>query len=57
MQLVELRERGIEVGLVEDFGAVDQVAFDGEDLDHPPFSIEPSCEVPFRHCVTTAPSR
>ena len=40
MQLVELRERGIEVGLVEDFGAVDQVAFDGEDLDHPPFGIE-----------------
>ncbi len=34
-ELVESRERGVEVCLVEDFAAADQVAFDRQDVDRP----------------------
>ena len=34
-EFVEPRERGVEVCLVEDFAAVDQVAFDRHDVDRP----------------------
>ena len=40
LELVESRERGVEVCLVEDFGAVDQIAFDGHEVDDPPLGVE-----------------
>ena len=39
-ELVEPRERGVEVCLVEDLAAVDQVAFDRHKVDHPPLGVE-----------------
>ena len=39
-ELVEARERGVEVGLVEYFEAVDQVAFDRQKYDRPPLGFE-----------------
>ncbi len=55
MQLVEPRERGVEVCLVEDLGAVDQVAVDRENADIRHSASKPSGEVPMRTWVTTAP--
>ena len=40
LQFVEPRERGVEVGLVEDFAAVDPVAVDRQKLNHPPLGVE-----------------
>ncbi len=39
-ELVEPRERGVEVCLVEEFGATNQIAFDGHELDDPPLRVE-----------------
>ena len=44
----ESRERGVEVGLVEKFAAVDQVAFDREEVDHPPLGVEALLRGPMR---------
>ena len=40
LQLIEPRERGVEVCLVEHLAAVDQVAFDRQEVDHPPLGVE-----------------
>jgi len=40
IELVEPRERGIEVGLVERLDAADQIAFNRVDIDHPPLGVE-----------------
>ena len=40
MQFLEARERGVEIGLIEYFTAVEQVAFECEQNDFPPFGIE-----------------
>lgn len=40
MVLVEPWERGFEVCLVEHLAAIDQVAFDREDVDHPSLGVE-----------------
>ena len=40
LQFLKPRERGVEVCLVEDFAAADQVAFDREEVDHPPLGVE-----------------
>ena len=55
VELVEPRERGVEVGLVEHLAAVDQVAFDRHDVDLRHSASKPSCEVPLDTQVTTAP--
>ena len=39
-EFVELRKRGIDIGLVENLGAAYQVAFDRHDLDQPPLCVE-----------------
>ena len=39
-EFVESGECGVEVCLVEDFAAVDQVIFDRENVDHSPLSVE-----------------
>src|SRR6516225_3332608 len=39
-QFVKARERGVKVCLVEDFAAASQVAFDREEVDHPPLGVE-----------------
>ena len=39
-ELVEPRERGVEVCLVEEFDAVDQVAVDRRETDLPPLGLE-----------------
>ena len=39
-ELVEPRERGVEVCLVEELAAADQIAFDGQDFDDPPLGVE-----------------
>ena len=46
VELVESRERGFEVGLVEDFAAVDQVAIDVRRTILLHSASKPSCEVP-----------
>ena len=47
-ELVEPRERGVDVGLVEKFAAVDQVAVDGQEVDHPPLGREAVGRGPMR---------
>ena len=47
-ELVEPRERGVEVGLVEHLAAVDQVAFDHHKLDVPPLGVEALSRRPIR---------
>ena len=39
-ELIESRERGVEVCLVEHLAAIDQVAFDRQEVDHPPLGVE-----------------
>src|SRR6185312_8973154 len=39
-QLLEPRQRGVEVRLVEYFAAVDPVAFDSQKVDHSPLGVE-----------------
>ncbi|MCV7332019.1 hypothetical protein H7J81_18115 [Mycobacterium cookii] len=39
-QLVERRDRGVEVSLVEQFGAADHIAFDSKHVDIAPLGIE-----------------
>ena len=40
LQFIEAGERGVEVCLVEEFAAVDQIAVDRQKFDHSPFGIE-----------------
>ena len=40
MQFVETRERGVQVCLVENLVAVDQIAADREEADPAPFGVE-----------------
>ena len=40
LQFVEARERGVEVCLVENLAAADQVAFDRKDVRHAPLAVE-----------------
>ena len=40
MQFLKSGEGGVEVCLVEYFAAADQVAFDSQDVDHPPLGVE-----------------
>ena len=40
LQFIKAGERGVEVCLVEDLAAVDPVAFDRKDVDHPPLGVE-----------------
>ncbi len=40
LQFVEAGERGVEVRLVENLAAADQVAFDRKDVRHAPLAIE-----------------
>ena len=47
-QLIELRERGVDVCLVEDLAATDQVTFDSENVDHPPLGDEAPFRGPFQ---------
>ena len=54
-ELFEPRERGVEVRLVEELAAVDQVAFDRQKVDLRHSASKPSCEVPSHDWVTTAP--
>ena len=39
-ELIELRERGVKIRLVEDLVPVRRVALDGEKLDLPPLGLE-----------------
>ena len=55
IELVEPREGGVDVRLVEDFAAVDQVAFERQNRDLSPLGVEALSEVPFAAKVTTAP--
>ena len=55
LQFLEARERGVEVCLVEDFAAADQVAFDGQKSIIRHSASKPSGEVPCAATVTTAP--
>ena len=48
VQFLEPGERGVEVCLVEDFAAADQVAFDRENVDHPPLGVEALLRGPMR---------
>ena len=48
-ELIEPRERGVEVCLVEDFAAVDQVAVDHQDVDAAPLGLEALLRGPVRH--------
>ena len=48
LQLVEPCERGVEVCLVEEFAAVDQVAFDRQDGDLSPLGVEALLRGPVR---------
>ncbi len=48
VQLIEAGDRGVEVCLVEDFAAVDQVAFDRQHVDPSPFGVEALLGVPMR---------
>ena len=47
-ELVEPRERGVEVCLVEELAAVDQVAFDRQNVDLPPLGVEALLRGPIR---------
>ena len=47
-ELVESRERGVEVCLVEYLEAVDQVAFDRQKVDRPPLGVEALLRGPMR---------
>jgi hypothetical protein len=47
-EVVEPRERGLEIGPVEDFEAADRVAFDREKADIPPLGVEPFLRRPIR---------
>jgi hypothetical protein len=40
LQFLEARERGVEVCLVENLAAADQVAFDRKDVRHAPLAVE-----------------
>ena len=46
MQLLKTSQRGVDVCLVEDFAAVDQIAFDCQNIDPRHSASKPSCEVP-----------
>ena len=48
-ELVEPRERGVDVGLVEDLDPADQVAFDRQKIDHPPLGVEALLRGPVGH--------
>ena len=48
LQFFEPRERGVEVCLVEQLAAVDQVAFDRQEFDRPPLSVEALLRGPLR---------
>src|SRR3984957_11428248 len=39
-ELIELRERGVEVCLLEDFAAIDHVLVDRQEVDPAPFGVE-----------------
>ena len=54
-ELIEPRERGVEVCLVEDLAAADHVAFDRQNVTTRHSASKPSCEVPCATWVTTAP--
>ncbi len=48
-EFVEAGERGVEVCLVEDFAAVDQVALDRQNVERPPLGVEALLRGPVRH--------
>ena len=48
VQFLKAGERGVEVCLVEDFAAVDQVAFDRHEVDHSPLGVEALSRGPMR---------
>ena len=48
-ELVEPRERGVEVCLVEDLAAVDQIAVDRQNVDHSPLGVEALLRDPMCH--------
>ena len=48
VQFVKARERGVEVCLVEDFAAVDQVAVDHQNVDLAPLGFEALVRSPMR---------
>ena len=64
-ELLESRDRGVDGCLVEDFAAVDHVAFDRENADHPPLGVETLLRGLIRHvwsrplrgCPAGAPPR
>src|SRR6202011_136826 len=49
VQFLKARERGVEVYLFEDFDVADQVAFDCENVDHPPLGIKALLRGPIQH--------
>ena len=55
-EFVEPRERGVEVCLVEELAAADQVAVDRRDVDLSPLGLEALLRGPLATWVTTAPS-
>ena len=55
LQFIEAGERGVQVCLVEELDAADQVAFERQKCDRRHSASKPSCEVPMPLCVTTAP--
>ena len=54
--LVELRERGVDVRFVEDLAAADHV-FDRQEVDRSPLGVEAFLRGPVTPMVTTAPRR
>ena len=48
-ELVEPRERGVEVCLVEELAAADHIAFDRQEVDFPPLGVEALLRDPMRH--------
>ena len=55
-ELVELRERGVEVCLVEELAAIEQIAFDGQNADPPRLGFETLLRGPMPRLGQTAPS-
>ena len=48
-ELFELRERGVDVRLVEEFGAPDEATFDCHEFGDSPLCVEPVLRGPFNH--------
>ena len=56
LQFVEPRERGVEVGFVEDLTAANHVAVDGRNVDRPPLGVKARLRRPTRNVGETTPT-